>query len=182
MTSNINSTINRALNAGASALESIVYFNFLPSTILGAAGGWLVGVGPKMGLFQGLSTYVFYASVIKPGSKYVNANIGDAPDKINDNTREVLALIGAIAGFAIPILVTKKVGPRCIKSLDPYMPKWKKTIVGTEPTTELAAQPITQLAKQPKEYTLFRGVLVNIAPATVQYGIEFARELNAKSK
>ena len=182
MTSNINSTINRALNAGATALESIVHFNFLPSTILGAAGGWLVGVGPKMGLFQGLSTYVFYASVIKPGSKYVNANLGDAPDKITSNTRETLALIGAIAGFAIPILVTKKVGPRCIKSLDPYMPKWKRPILSTQPGTELATQPITQLAKQPKEYTLFRGVLVNIAPVTVQYGIEIARCLKERSK
>lgn len=169
MTSNINSTINRGLNVGASALESIIYCNFLPATMLGAAGGWLVGVGPKLGLFQGLTTYAFYAYVIKPSSNYVNANLGEGPDKINKNTRNILSVIGGVAGFIIPILVTRKVGPRSVQALNPYLLKWNKTIFGSQPATELATQS--------KKYTILQGFKVNIAPAAVQYSIENIRDL-----
>jgi|ERR1700722_11496454 len=157
---NFNASVARTLNAGADLIGYLIPPKMIAPTLLGAIGGWLVGVGPKMGLLQGIATGVTYSWVLKPIANYVSENSGPGPNQINAKACGLLAVVGAVVETAGPILVTMYIGSKCITATTPYLPSFVNWILSTEPTAE---------------YNLFRGLFVSVAPAIAQHAIENLR-------
>jgi hypothetical protein len=153
-------SIASVLNTVADTAIYLFPHNAIAPTLLGGVGGWFMGVGPKMGLLQGVASGVAYSWVIKPAGKYIEQNSGEGKDQVHETTRIFLNVLGTVLEVAGPIFLTMLVGSKCIESVTPYLPSTISWVLSTEPT---------------QEYTLFRGLLVGISPAVAQHVIGFLR-------
>ncbi len=140
----INSPIAHTLNS----FTNDILQDTVPSIISGAAMGWLVGVGPALGVFQGLTTSLGKVFLIKPILYYVSTH-----KSINPDTKEILGIVLKILEIVSPIYLTLHKGLECIESAKPYLPKlitWLKSNGSTA------------------KYTFFKGVMVKYAPTIIR--------------
>lgn len=163
----LTGTINHALNYTANFVETIQLHKTIPSMALGGIGGYLVGIGPGLGIVQGLASSLCHSWIIRPITKYVEKQEGTGPDNIHPNTVKMLSVAGVIVEIAGPVLFTILCGAKILASTIPYMPKMIKSL----------------LESQGKNgYTFMYGLSCSIAPYVAQYSIEWCREENKKAK
>ena len=137
----VNGLIARTLNAGADGFsfvtDKIQLHKTLPAMVLGGMGGWLTGIGPKLGVFQGLASNLQHSWVIKPMASYVGNHTGEGPDQIHSKATVMLTVVGGIVEIAGPILITMYIGPECIALANPYLPKAVEWVLSSPPHCNL---------------------------------------------
>lgn len=172
-----NPTINHALNAVGVAGEYIIENGsktIIPGA-LGAMGGWLTGIGGARGMFQGVATGSLYAYVLRPMGRYISNNTVKGTsaeeerdkDRISTKASYFWYTAGAVADVALPILATYYAGDYVLSTAGSYLPGFLGRMI---------------TPNQNLEYTVFKGILVNIVPAVTQFAIENLRKENERQK
>lgn len=127
----ITRTANTIGNATAGALEfadkslGFVFKNggtIVSSAGLGAVAGCTLSMGARIGFFQGTVQGVLYAWALRPMGTFIANHAGNKPDQFNDNARALLYLVGSVADFAIPILITAYCGKEMMTFVAEYSP------------------------------------------------------------
>jgi hypothetical protein len=139
----------------------------LVPTALGAIGGYLVGIGPQIGAFQGLTSGALYSWVLRPISQFISNHEGERPEQIHKNTKVFLYTAGTATEVALPLFLTKTIGTSILTVLASLSPKAIQWLIIPSTT---------------KEYTIWKGILVTIAPAIAQHLIETLRKEDKKQK
>lgn len=171
-----NLSFNRFMNfvgeTGYSLATSVLSGNLVPSTVLGAAGAWLTGVGTQRGIFQGAVSSLYYTLIQKQAIKYLQANTkNNDPNYISSNAGAFLYGVALLSSIAIPVILTKSYGHEAMKKLsDQFSPEsvvntW---LLGPSATT--------------REYSYFWGVAVSVAPTIVQHTLHFWRAEDKKTR
>jgi hypothetical protein len=115
--------IARRLDTTATRLsyisDKIQFHKTLPAIVLGGLGGWLTGVGPKLGVFQAVASSLQHSCVIRPMAKYINKYIGTGDDKkIHPQIADRLAIAFLIMEIVGPIFITLYFGPSVDSTAD----------------------------------------------------------------
>ncbi len=169
-------SFNRALDyvgsGGASLVSSVFSGNILPSAVLGYTGGWLTGVGTQLGLFQGVVSSFYYTLIQKRAVKYLELNTKDNdPNFISSRAGYFLYSALVLSALTIPIFVTMSYGDTVMKKLsnstdpDSFINRW---VLGSSEMT--------------REYNLYWGIGVSIAPSILQHTISMWRSEERKTR
>lgn len=125
---------------------------------LGAAGGWLVGVGPRIGMFQGVASGTLFSWVFVPIGKYISKHSGKGENQIHPNARNMSCTAMAVAQAVMPIYLTVNYGAAFLDKLGSRLPSMISWIVA----------PVSG-----ESYTYTRGLFTSIAPVVTQFGLEW---------
>lgn len=148
------------LNAGADAADFVVrqtLSNIAPGAA-GILGAWLAGASLGGGAVQGVATGIFGAWVVTPLAARVNSNIGTGQNQIHPNTVKWLQIAGAIAQFAVPVLMTMYTGNAILAGLGSIAPKFMK---------KLFVFPM-------RPYTYMNGLAISVLPQFVYWSLALA--------
>jgi hypothetical protein len=155
----INGYAIRAMNLTADMTEAVFsrsYKTIIP-TSLGAIGGWMANVGAPMGGFQGCCASLMTSWILRPAKVWVDNNSGRTDDQLHENTRNVLYVAGTIAEIAVPVFLTLHFGERIMSKIADHAPALLHNLLAPA------------LAEN---YSVMRGLLVNILPPLVSLYIE----------
>jgi hypothetical protein len=137
--------------------------------LLGGIGGKFIpgtGVGGPSGFLQGAISGALYAWVLSPLGSYIARNSGEGEGKIHANAQDLLRVMGAIAGVAVPVLITQYCGHAVLSGISSAIPSSIGWI----------------FAPGNEKYSFLAGIFVNIAPPITQYTIEHLREEDPRTK
>jgi len=163
-----HATVARGLNLMADAVSYTMKKagKVVAPTLLGAVGGYLTGVGARLGGFQGATAGAFYSCVLIPAGSYIRAHGGNDEDQIHDNTQGLLYTVGVVSETVAPIFITMYYGEGVLNAVGNRLP---------ESVSWLVYPAATGVA-----YTATRGFFTNIAPAMAQYFIEGLRASDSR--
>ena len=149
-----NQFLNGVGTAGNWVLEHGIQV-VIPGAI-GATGGWLASVGVGKGLVQGLASGGLYSYALSPLGSYIYRQPTEGEAGISNAARGFWYTAGVISNYALPILATYYASDKIIAGATAVLPNFVGNWI--QPTST--------------EYTVIRGVLVNIAPLATQWWIK----------
>ncbi len=144
--------LNSSITLFKSVAEQAQQHYRITALVTGGLGGWMVGVGPKLGGFQALTSILEHNYAIKPIVKYINPRIGENKT-ISDRTADILAYALIIMEITGPVFMTLYLGPPSMQTLDAFVPALFQPLWGGGSSAD---------------YTFFRGLLCSLAPVAIQ--------------
>lgn len=136
------------------------------SATLGAISGPFTVMGGRVAAFQGFVQGFAYGAVFRPIGTYISDHAGEGPNQFNENARLILYTTGAVANFAVPLIITHYAGVPCMNKIADTLPGSVGWIF----------QP-----NEGAEHTYLGGMALNVLPSLLSLAISFGQYVEPKN-
>lgn len=153
-----------ALNYAANRVDAgVKNMGIMISSIsLGGLARRVIGGGWPLGFLQGAATGAISYGLIRPIRSQLDKHTGTGENQIHSNTRWQLWVLGKIAQYGVPAVVTVYAGDRILTTLSSITPAPVSSWIAPDPA-------------QAKYNTIMLALIANVAPAAIEHVVSWMR-------